>query len=948
MLTNSFRQLLIFGALYCATQGALDSWDEAIELLYLSSYKVDVSSIALAQTLGVLPMAIKSILSIPSDITRLRKPFIAFGLVLAGSMFIIKTTFNTNTSFWAYCLCLMLRNTGAAISDGAVDGLTIDADVDALSGTISAWQGVGRMLGLMISTSVTGQLASDNTNSAYNNVLTFLGIWMLASFPVAFIVKEELAPTVLGNKLIRGYNVVMNIITCGGRLTHVIQVIFGPLYRQIKRTVQSLMNHISSYYSSLPVSKSLPHISIKDFGFNGKSSIDSTVTYTSASTTTTTIVENALHNLNKSVQVPTDTPLLVSPTTEPQTSSSSSSLSNANLPISSRSTTESSTEDESTILKSASTGSYTTTSSLSLIPPSSLAPAVPFDSSSSSSSSTTVGNRQQRIQNLLKATNAPDLNIKNPSDNNSNKYLDDINDDTITMQSSTLSSSKFSTDSSLSSSSSTVASPPLSPLPAPSQALDTKDAFMLLLRHVQRTPVAAFVCFMYMGQFATYIASFPVVLWLSENRGFSVADVGLLTVIGSFGNAAGCYLFGMLFDIIPVKRLALLIATLLSGLPYLLFTYSQNFAEVTAVWTLCGVGYGALYTVQVSQMRLLADKSVAASYSGLCMGMLAIAAAVGTTLGGVISGTEGWNYETCYTAGAITSGLATVFIPWITAEDPEIIAFKQKQRRERERLLQGKKRRRSSFRQWISRVRGVDAALEMEYEDKEYDTAAVGLLLSPITNLPIDTTGMDPSLSPLALSPFFNAVVSPSSPTLSNDTTSRSMDDLRRQAVVNQLSTKKVFPGTSTTERRTLRRPALGSMKNLLDIQSYESESSFSVRLRRNVRQLFDDSSVAVRRFSNTVIRRTSSVRNRSTEWGTTTGSSTSSSTFSLSPAAISTGNSVANDTATTTVMNVMNTALPSYNYSTTSDNTFTIDDSTNGDLPIEIIPVDDHNVSFD
>ena len=27
-MINSFRGLLLFGALYCATQGALDSWDE--------------------------------------------------------------------------------------------------------------------------------------------------------------------------------------------------------------------------------------------------------------------------------------------------------------------------------------------------------------------------------------------------------------------------------------------------------------------------------------------------------------------------------------------------------------------------------------------------------------------------------------------------------------------------------------------------------------------------------------------------------------------------------------------------------------------------------------------------------------------------------------------------------------------------------------------------------
>lgn len=51
-MINTFRGLLVFGALYCATQGALDSWDEAYELPYLSGYGLSVQAIANAQVRG--------------------------------------------------------------------------------------------------------------------------------------------------------------------------------------------------------------------------------------------------------------------------------------------------------------------------------------------------------------------------------------------------------------------------------------------------------------------------------------------------------------------------------------------------------------------------------------------------------------------------------------------------------------------------------------------------------------------------------------------------------------------------------------------------------------------------------------------------------------------------------------------------------------------------------
>jgi hypothetical protein len=46
-----------------------------------------VAAIALAQTLGVVPMIIKGALCVPSDLLRIRKPFVAAGLLLSGFVF---------------------------------------------------------------------------------------------------------------------------------------------------------------------------------------------------------------------------------------------------------------------------------------------------------------------------------------------------------------------------------------------------------------------------------------------------------------------------------------------------------------------------------------------------------------------------------------------------------------------------------------------------------------------------------------------------------------------------------------------------------------------------------------------------------------------------------------------------------------------------------------------
>ena len=302
--------------------------------------------------------------------------------------------------------------------------------------------------------------------------------------------------------------------------------------------------------------------------------------------------------------------------------------------------------------------------------------------------------------------------------------------------------------------------------------------------------------------------------------------------MGAFGNMAGCYVAGVGFDKATSKRLALAAATLLSTFPYLLFlvapagvatvtplaqnataaapaaecgassaadsaagfvtTYALTGGEKALIffmWVLCSVGYGALYTVQTGQMRLLADSSVAAAYSGLCMGMLAVAAAAGTYVGGALAeaGKGGYDYEACYKGGAYASLGALAVIPWITTADAEVVEFKAAQRAESVARGGGKVRpRRKSFMDWVGAMGGSAAMGAVAASDAaaEADAAVAG-------------AGGE--------------------------------------------------GGPVTPARPMLRRPALGSMAKLLDARVEEDQRSLVAGLRRRVRAWFDDRNARAR-----------------------------------------------------------------------------------------------------
>lgn len=220
--------VILYLSLYCATQGLYDTWDEvrkgrrslgpqrqtligkegnarahspssspslrprpqAFELTYLEKYGVDLGRVAITQTLAIVPWCFKVYISMPSDIMRMRLPFMALGLLISGGMFLVITRMDPNEAFWGYTAAMMARNVGVALADGATEGFSVDCKLDEISGSMQAWMQVGRMTGMILGASVGGLFAERD----YYDLLIFLGTAIVCFIPANFLVNEETDP----------------------------------------------------------------------------------------------------------------------------------------------------------------------------------------------------------------------------------------------------------------------------------------------------------------------------------------------------------------------------------------------------------------------------------------------------------------------------------------------------------------------------------------------------------------------------------------------------------------------------------------------------------------------------------------------------------------------------------------------------------------------------------
>lgn len=698
MTQNAFRNLLWFGALYCATQGALDTWDEALELLYLQRYGNSITNVAIAQTLGVLPMILKPVMAYPTDATRTRRPFVTFGLILSGVSFVLKTLFapTPETFFWAYCLLLLFRNAGASISDAAQDGLLIDANVDELSGTISGWQGVGRMGGLILSIIVAGEIAAPDTPAAFNGALVFLGAWCILSSPVSLLVVEELTPSPAGKILLDVLDRAWIVGTCGAgpALLAAIGVTESETRKGRRRKHGGggkAEGGVEDYVTGARGGNVINPLAVGAAPASGNSAGAATsgrrstafdyggmvgvgdmgatsLVGLAAGAAAEVLIAGSHAALSAALPRVSATP---APAAKPRASAGAAGTS----PRQPRATPP---------------------------PPPGTLPEGWIESADPSgvpfyyNAATNVSQYEHPNPPREAGTTTPPpsggefdgseyATVKDGEGEGEGDELDDGPP--------------------------TPAAEGVLALPG-SAVTEEEVSLQTLLLHVAKPPVAAFVAYMFFGQLATYIASFPVVIWLEEVHGFSVQDVGYLTIAGAFGNAFGGYAGGWFYDWCPSKRTSLLLVSLISGAPYFLFVAVTGQPLLYVSWVVIQVGYGALYAVQVSQIRLMADKRVAATFSGLCMGMLAVANAIGNIVGAAIA--EEIGYNEVYITGAIMCLAGAALVPFITAQDPELDELKAKEREAERARGGGKLKRRPSVGRFLAQLKGADAVAQLD------------------------------------------------------------------------------------------------------------------------------------------------------------------------------------------------------------------------------------------
>jgi len=132
------------------------------------------------------------------------------------------------------------------------------------------------------------------------------------------------------------------------------------------------------------------------------------------------------------------------------------------------------------------------------------------------------------------------------------------------------------------------------------------------------------------------IANFSLSLWLKEDIGFAEDDIGNAMAFMS----VGCFLFslpmGYLFDAVPQKRVMLFIAAAACAFCNLALVFCHT--DLEAYWGLFGFGaaHGAIFVVQYSMARILADSRIAAAFFGIVNSCCNLMHALGTAMTGYL------------------------------------------------------------------------------------------------------------------------------------------------------------------------------------------------------------------------------------------------------------------------------------------------------------------------
>ena len=170
----------------------MDAYEEALEQPFLEQYGLNLEQVGIAQTIDFIPWCIKFVWAIPSDSYDFfgfghRRPYVVLGLLLGAISYAGITLFNPGTYIGLYMLCMLLRNIGIAIADCAVDGLSVDCDLDTEAGAIQGWMSVGRTGGTVLASLSANSIAK----TSYTMAILASAAFVFIPIPANLFIKEE-------------------------------------------------------------------------------------------------------------------------------------------------------------------------------------------------------------------------------------------------------------------------------------------------------------------------------------------------------------------------------------------------------------------------------------------------------------------------------------------------------------------------------------------------------------------------------------------------------------------------------------------------------------------------------------------------------------------------------------------------------------------------------------
>jgi len=172
----------------------MDAYEEAIETPYLKRAGLELGYIGIMQSIDFLPWCVKFLFAIPTDSYDFmgyghRRPYVVMGLTLATGAFLVLGFMDPATGAGVlYMTCMIFRNIGIAVSDCAVNGLSVDAQVDSESGTLSGWMSLGRTIGTVACCCVAGIVSREY---GYKYGIVASALFVVIPLPANWFIVEE-------------------------------------------------------------------------------------------------------------------------------------------------------------------------------------------------------------------------------------------------------------------------------------------------------------------------------------------------------------------------------------------------------------------------------------------------------------------------------------------------------------------------------------------------------------------------------------------------------------------------------------------------------------------------------------------------------------------------------------------------------------------------------------